>query len=520
MFSKKLLSKIALLSFPVVLSNLLQTSITIADTIMVGRLGPMEIAAVGLGNTARLLLFVTVMSVAGGAMSLIAQAKGSRDKNRMSLVTVQSLVSGLVLSVLLGAIGYFLAEDIIRFMESAGNEETILLSTEYLQYIFLGSPFLLINFIQNRLMQGAGDTFTPLVLTVILAIMNVIFNYVFIFGFGAIPGFGVVGAAFGTLLARALMAIFGIWLFYSGKNVIHILQESWKPNWTIIKDILNIGVPSGIQGFFRHFGNVIIIKLVTATQLGTLGAAAFAIGMQAEMFALQPALGINVAGTSLIGQEIGRWQVSKAFRNGNVLIILAVLVMCIFILPFIIWPEQIIHLFEPSANESVLTSTKAYFRTNIFILPLYAIGIVITGTMRGAGNTRPAMISSILGRNILTIFFAWYLAFPMGMDFQGIWMGMVIGKLFDCTFMFIAWYRRKWLLVALKKTEIYRTHLKDFSMDMLRKYLKEVRTPQMAIAGTLESIKEHQVLYINESQQTKVTFTKNEFKVETKPFNF
>jgi len=514
MFSKKLLSKIALLSFPVVLSNLLQTSITIVDTIMVGRLGPMEIAAVGLGNTARMLLFVTVMSVAGGAISLIAQAKGSRDKSRMSVVTMQSLLSGLILSIILGVLGYLLAEDIIRFMESAGDEETIMLGTEYLQYIFIGSPFLLINFIQNRLMQGAGDTFTPLILTVILAIMNIIFNYIFIFGFGSIPGFGVVGAAFGTLVARALMAVFGIWLFYSGKNVIHILQSKWKPNWTIIKDILNIGVPSGIQGFFRHFGNVILIKLVTATQLGTLGAATFAIGMQTEMFALQPVLGINVAGTSLIGQEVGRWQVSKAFRNGNVLIILGILTMCVFILPIIFWPEQIILLFEPSANESVLTSTKSYFSTNIIILPIYAIAIVVTGTMRGAGNTRPAMISSILGRNILTIFFAWYLAFPMGMDFYGIWIGMVIGKLFDCLYMFIAWYRRKWLLVALKKTEIYRTHLKDFSLEMLRKYLKEVRTPQMAIPGTLEIVNQDEVVYNNKTNRTIVTFTKHNFGLQ------
>lgn len=511
MVDKSLLKQISLLSFPVVLSNLLQTLVTVIDTVMVGRLGPIEIAAIGLGNTVRILLFVTVMSVAGGAMSLIAQAKGSRDVDKMSIVTRQSLLSGLVISLILGVLGYVLSEPLVRFMESGGNEEAISLAVEYLKVIFISSPFLLLNFIQSRLMQGAGDTLTPLLMTIVLIILNTAFNYVFIFGGLGIPAWGVTGAAIGTLIARGIMMIVGFWLFYSGRNVVKILVGNWKPNWQVISDILNIGIPSGIQGFFRHVGNVVVLKLVTATSIGTLGAAAFAIGIQIESFVIQPVLGVNVAGTSLVGQAIGRWQTKLAFYKGNIMIVLGVIIMVVFVTPILLFPKFFISIFDPSANDLIVSSATSFFHFNMTILPLYAIALVVTGTMRGAGDTKPAMISSILGRNFLTIICAWYLAFPMGMDFNGVWIGMAIGKFFDTIYMSVSWYRRKWFYVALKKTEIYRTHLKSFSMDTLYKYCREVRGPLMAEEGTQEIVKPDGVVYQSAQRESKFQFSKDSY---------
>ncbi len=145
------------------------------------------------------------------------------------------------------------------------------------------------------------------------------------------------------------------------------------------------------------------------------------------------------------------------------------------------------------------------------VLPLYAIALVVTGSMRGAGDTKPAMISSIIGRNILTIAFAWYLAFPMDMDFTGVWIGMAIGKLFDTIFMSVAWYRRGWFYVALKQTEIYRTHLKEFSLDMLYQYCREVRGSFMAQKGTLEIVNDDGVVYKSEAKETKFEFTQKSY---------
>ncbi|MEZ5043972.1 MAG: MATE family efflux transporter [Saprospiraceae bacterium] len=382
---KALFRHIWRLSFPVLLANLLQTSVSVIDTYMVGKLGPLAIAAVGMGNTIRLLLLITVLSVSGGAMSLVAQAKGGRDPERVSFVTRQGIVSGLFLSIGLGLIGLLLSRPLLLFMENGGEEE-IRLGMDYLTIIFIGTPFLVLNIIMDRLMQGAGDTLTPLVLTIGTVVLNVLFNYIFIFGWWFVPAYGVVGAAIGTVLARMVVVLLTFVLFYSGRNVIKILAGSWRPHWQLVKDILSIGIPSGIQGVLRHGGGLVAIGLVTATELGNYGAAALSIGWQVESLAAQSVVGLNVAATSLVGQALGKWQTDAAYQQGNIMIILGLTVMGLLICPMILFAPELIHLFDPSAHPLVLQGGIDYFKINTMFLPVTAVAIIITGSLRGQGT--------------------------------------------------------------------------------------------------------------------------------------
>ena len=506
-----LLNYIWRLSLPVLLTNLLQTSVTVIDTYMVGRLGPLAIAAVGMSNTLRLMLLIAVLSISGGAMSLVAQAKGGRDTDRISLVTRQGIVSGILLSIILAVLGFLLAPVLLSAMENGGQDEVIELSMQYLVIIFLGTPFLALNIIMDRLMQGAGDTFTPLILTIGTVLLNILFNYIFIFGWGVIPSYGLVGAAIGTVLARVVVVIIGFIIFYSGRNVIQILEGSWRPHWPLVKDILSIGVPSGIQGILRHTGGLVAIGIVTATELGTYGAAVLAICWQVESLAAQPVVGLNVAATSLVGQAMGRWQTAAAYQQGNIMIILGVVVMGLFVTPMILYAEQIILLFDPSAHPKVLQGGVSYFRINTIFLPVTAIAIMITGTLRGAGDTQPAMISTLIGRNLLTILLAWWFALPLGMGAVGVWYGMVIGRIVDGAYMWWVWRQKKWIKVALEQTPLYRKHLKNLSSANTQDYLSEVRSVYMAIPKTVEIVEENSVLYKTPDQNIQVFFKGNNY---------
>lgn len=507
----ELLKYIWRLSIPVLLTNLLQTSVTVIDTYMVGRLGPLAIAAVGMGNTLRLMLLIAVLSVSGGAMSLIAQAKGARDETRMSLVTRQGIVSGLLLSVFLAVLGFAVAPWLLSAMENGGQEGVIELSYQYLTIIFIGTPFLTLNIIMDRLMQGAGDTFTPLLLTIGTVVLNVLFNYCFIFGWWIIPAYGLVGAAIGTVVARVIVVIIGFAIFYSGRNVIKILTGSWWPDWNLIKDILAIGVPSGIQGWLRHAGGLVAIGIVTATELGTYGAAVLTIGWQVESLAAQPVVGLNVAGTSLVGQAMGRWQTQEAYYQGNIMIVLGILVMGILVTPMILFAEEIILLFDPTAHPAVLRGGLSYFQVNTIFLPVTAVAILITGTLRGAGDTRPAMISTLIGRNLLTIISAWVLAIPIGLGAIGVWYGMAFGRVVDGIYMWWVWRARKWIHVALEKTAVYRTHLKGLPKKEMQRYLNEVRSVYMAKPNTMEVVNDQKVEYRSPGQTVVVHFKNQSF---------
>ena len=117
------------LALPVILTNLLLTSVNIADVFMVGRLGPIEIAAVGIANSVRMLVLVAVLSVSAGAMALAAQAKGARDPQRLSFVTRQSLSLLTLMALALGSAGWFAAEPILTFLNSGGDPRAVELGT-------------------------------------------------------------------------------------------------------------------------------------------------------------------------------------------------------------------------------------------------------------------------------------------------------------------------------------------------------------------------------------------------------
>ena len=509
-----MIKKILTLSLPVMLSNLLQGAITVIDTIMIGRLGPIPIAAVGMGNTLRLFLLILVLSVAGGAISMIAQAKGSRNPQRMSLVTRQAIVSGFLLSVLLGGIGLIIASPALHLINQGSEMLAVDLGIAYLYVLFLGTPFLLLNVITNKLMQGAGDMVTPLFITIAVLVLNIVFNYIFIFGWAFIPAYGVVGAALGTILARAIMLVFTFWLFYSRKNVVQILAGTWQPKWSIIKDILAIGVPSGIQGIFRHGSNLMMIGLVTATSLGTYGAAVLTIGLQVEQIIFQPIVGMNVAATSIIGQDMGKWQPQIAYRKGYLLMFLGMFAILLLIIPFYFFIPEVIHLFDPSAHPSILEGSISYFKITLLGSLFAACGIIFTGTLRGAGDTQPAMYSAIIHRSLIQLAIGWYLAFPLAMGYIGIWISILIGRFLNGVTLLYFWWRRRWIQTSLAKTEIYRTHLKHLSTAGLQQYLAEVRSPLMAEPGMVEQVDIQRVQYLSPAIQKTVYFSEGQYELE------
>lgn len=489
------------LALPVILTNLLQSLVDVIDVFMVGRLGPLAIAAVGMSSALRMLVLVMWLSVAAGAMSLIAQAKGARDPERMSFVTRQAISSGVLLSLVLMVFGLVAARPLLTLVNGGGEPEVTELGVQYLQIVFLGTPFLVLNIVFNRLMQGAGDTVTPLVLTGSLNVLNVLFNFVFMFGIGPMPALGVAGAALGTVVARGIGVVVVFYVLYSGRNVIRLLPGSYRPDWQMFKDIFTIGVPSGVQGLFRNGSRLMVIGLVTATEAGTYGAAALAIGFQVETLIFMPGLALNVAATTLVGQALGYWQPQEARRRGNMAMLVGLIVMIVLAIPIILFAPAIIRLFDPSAHPDLLRIGVTYFHINTVVLPLSAVAMVANGALRGAGDSMPGLIGTAVTRALVSVSLAWFLAFPLGMGSTGVWYALAIGMVLEAVYMGLRWRGDVWLKVALHQSEIYRRHLRHLPADTQQRYLREIRMPMMAHPNTRELIDDEGVVYTGPNRE-------------------
>lgn len=511
---KDLLQDVWKLALPVILTNLLQSLVDTVDVFMVGRLGPIAIAAVGLSSAIRMLVLVMLLSVAAGAMTMIAQAKGARDPERMSFVTRQAISSGVLISLVLTVIGLLLSRPLLTLVNGSGGEpEAVELGVAYLQIIFLGTPFLVLNIVFNRLMQGAGDTVTPLILTGALNVMNVIFNYIFMFGLGPVPAMGVSGAALGTVIARGIGVIVVFYLFYANKHTVKILPGSYWPNWQMFSDILTIGVPSGVQGLFRNGSRLLVLGIITSTEVGTYGAAALSIGFQVESLVFMPGLALNVAATTLVGQALGSWQTEEARLRGNMAIALGLAVMGVLALPIIIFAPAIIRLFDPSSHPVLLATGTTYFRINTVVLPLSALAMVANGALRGAGDSVPGLISTMVTRALISVSLAWVLAFPVGMGSMGVWIALAVGVVLEAIYMSWRWRGDTWLKVALSKTELYRTHLRHLSEEIQQRFLAEIRGPLMAEAGTREVVDAQGVIYAGADRKVRVSFVGGKWQV-------
>lgn len=165
------------LTLPLVAATVLQTLVNVVDVFMAGRLGPLEVAAVGMAGSVRLLILVVVMAMTGGAMSLAAQAKGARNPQALEDVTRQTMLLALGLALFLSLVGVWLARPMMLFLNGGGPAEVVEAGSAYLVILFAGTELLVMHLALTSSIQGTGDTVTPL---------------------------WVPGAALGTLLARLI----------------------------------------------------------------------------------------------------------------------------------------------------------------------------------------------------------------------------------------------------------------------------------------------------------------------------
>lgn len=501
------------LSLPVILANSLQSLTNITNVFFAGQLGPVEIAAIGMSNSVNMLILVAFMSITAASMALAAQAKGARNVEELSQVAHQSISLGVIMWVVLGGLGVLFAEPILSFLNSGGDPRAVEQGTVYLQIMFAGIIFMVLNLTISSLMQGAGDTVTPLWIAIAMNVINVFLNWALMFGLGPVPALGVPGAALGTVLSRAIAAAVGIIIMYSGRNIVRLGLGTYRPSLRAFREILNIGIPSGLQGIVRNTSQLLVIRIVTATAAGTLGASALSVGLQIESLAFMPGLAISVAATSVVGQALGAWQPAEARHRGNASIILGMLVMSVIAVPLVIFAPQVMRLFDPSANEVLLSAGTSYIRINGIVLPFLAYAMIANGALRGAGDTTPGMWGAILSRWIIVVPLAWLLALRLDMGITGVWWALAIGTIFQALFVYWNWQSTRWLRINLEKSRIFRLHLNRLSTDRLHHFLDNVKTPLMAI-GASERVNDRQVTYQLRSAIVAVTVEGGEYRVD------
>lgn len=428
---------IAILAFPIMINNLIQTLYNLADAFYVGQLGYVEFAATSFVWPVNFLFISLGIGISIAGTSILSQLIGASRYEEANKYSSQLIVISLIFSIAFAIIGYIFSPVIVSLMGATGDLAKF--GSIYLRITFLDTPFMFLYFSINSIMNSQGNTIVPTILSGISAILNVILDPIFIFTFKM----GVAGAAWATLIAKAVLAVAGIFLVYKHSTLIRPKFRGFNFDFDIIKKIIKVALPSSIGQSGAALGfmvlNVFIVSYGTATM------AAF--GMVNRIISLiqQPAMGFGAALTAIVGQNLGSNQmkrVREAFKKALILSLYVSVAGCIILLLF---DSEIVNLFIKAKDDrEVITQGITYLQYISFSMPLMGIFSILQGVFQGSGHTKYSMAMEI-GR-------LWFVRLPMILLFKyltdvgstGIWFSMSFSNLVICIFGYMIYRRGKW----------------------------------------------------------------------------
>jgi putative MATE family efflux protein len=417
------LKTLVVISTPIIFANLLQTAYQLTDTFWVGRLGESAVAAVSISFP---ILFLIISLGGGLAMAgsiLVAQYAGRRDQKMTDHVASQSMLLLVFVSIILGIFGWLIAPYTLNLMgvEQAVFDDAL----SYMRISFLGIIFMFGFAMYQSLMRGIGEVKTPLYIVFGTVLLNLILDPLFIFGYGPIPAFGVSGAAVASIGTEALAALIGLIILFKGKLGIHIHLADLKPDFTLIQRMFRLGMPASIEHSMRALGMTIMTFIVAG--FGTTTIAAFGIGGRILSFVIIPALGLSLATSALVGQNMGANKIKRAEEVVSISLRFGFVVLTLVGIGMFIFANSLAAFFIPGEAEAI-ASSALFIKIISLSFGFISVQMVVNGAFRAAGNTYFAMILSIVSFWVLQFPLAYLLSYHTSLAEIGIWMSYPVAN--------------------------------------------------------------------------------------------
>ncbi|MDP6924711.1 MAG: MATE family efflux transporter [Candidatus Scalindua sp.] len=441
---KNLNRNIIRLALPVALENVLHMAVFIVDLIMVGRLGTVPVAAVGLAGALGFIIAMIFTALNVGTTALVARNFGARQKDEARKVAGQSLLITLVFGLSVSPFIFYFADNILVLMSA--EENVVSLGSQYLKIVLSFFIFRLIILTGASIFRGAGDTKTPMLITLVMNCVNILFNWLLIFGIWIFPRMEVAGAAWATSIAYTIGAFLIFYRLFSRKSILTIrLKHIVDVNMSIIKRVLRISLPATLDASLTQMGYLFFIKIVT--MLGTVSLAAHQIAIRIEALSFMPGFALGVATTTIVGQSLGanKPDLARLSMRKNCQIALALMGFFAFI--FLVFAKPMASIFHP--EQDVLALSAYCVMIAALEQPALAIYIVYAGGLRGAGDTFSPMIVTIVGTLCIHLPVAYLFGIVLEWGLAGIWFGAALDWIIRAIAVYILFRKGRWRTIKV-----------------------------------------------------------------------
>lgn len=437
---KQIRKEILHIAGPALAELVMSTLFGMINMIMVGQISPAAIAAVGLTNQPFMLLIAIFAAVNTGTTTLVAWNIGAKNVENARSVTRQVIIVNLILGTLMSVLGIFSARAIVTFM---GAEPDILeLSTLYFQIIAAGLVFQAVTMGITAALRGAGETTLPMLYNIASNLINVMGNFLLIYGYLGFPKLGVTGSAISTSFSKLLACLAGLYVLYlSRRSCLNLkVKERFRFDLSCIKKVFEIGFPAALEQFVLQGGLILFARIVSS--LGTEGFAAHQIGINISGLSFAPSMAFGVAATALVGQSLGANNAEKASRYISSIQRMAVSTACCIALIFILFSYPIARLYTNDAG--VASMAGMVLKILALAQPGQSTQLSVAGALRGAGDTLYPLYASVFGIWIFRVAVAFIFVSVFHWGLAGAWVALVLDQYTRSAIVFLRFRSGKW----------------------------------------------------------------------------
>jgi putative MATE family efflux protein len=424
-------------SAPMFAGSMLQALYNTVDSVWVGRfLGPMALGAVSITFPLIMALLSLVMGLTTAATTLVAQYRGAGDEAKVQRAVSTALIMLAVLGALFSALGAIFRYPLVDLVQPPAEIRDQ--AAAYFGIFMAGVLGMFLYNVLSAILRGLGDSRTPLTFLAIAAVTNIVLDPLFIFGVGPFPKMGVAGAALATIISQALSAVL-LWRHLRRHTaLLPASKDRWVVDWPILKLIVRIGLPSGLQQALVSFAMVAVTAIIS--NFGPEVVAAFGAGSRLDQFGFMPAMSIGIAISAVAGQNMGAGRfdrVASAVRwSAGLAAGLTALVTAVAMLR----PNWLMGLFTDDPKVLEVAAGYLWYMGPTYIP--FALMFVYGGVIRGAGDSMPPLIFSVIALWGARVPLAYFLSRSMGAN--GIWLGIGLSATLGVVMHYVYYATGRW----------------------------------------------------------------------------
>jgi MATE family, multidrug efflux pump len=412
---------IVLLAIPMVLEMAMESIFAVVDVFWVSRLGPDAIATVGLTESMLTLVYTAAMGLSIGVAAVVARRIGEKRVDDAAVAAVQGIALGLVVAAAVAILGITLAPRLLATM--GASPSVIAIGSGYTRTMLGGSATVLLLFLINAIFRGAGDAAIAMRVLWLANLINIVLGPCFIFGLGPFPRLGVTGAAVATTIGRGTGVLYQLYRLTRGDARVSIRRSHLALRPAIMGHLVRLSGSGTFQVLVGTASYIGLVRIIST--FGSAALAGYTIAIRLVIFCLLPSWGLSNAAATLVGQSLGAGKPERGERAVWIASAYNMVLLGSVGLLFIIFANQIVAVFthDPSAAPTAALALRTMSCGFLF----YALGMVLTQSFNGAGDTWTPTWINLVCFWLLEIPLAYYLSRVAGYGPFGAFLSIAVG---------------------------------------------------------------------------------------------